>query len=132
MMENDKETESEVKELDSPSIKGENDPPQQKSADLESNDSREADDKYPTGVKLWTILGSLTVIMFLMMLDMSIVVTVLSPSFPTYRFLIAKLSFRPFLVLPLTFTVYKILDGMEALISCLSKQTLYLFIKLGY
>jgi hypothetical protein len=131
-MENDKEVDPEVKELDSPSIKGENAPPQQSSADLESNDSREANDKYPTGVKLWTILGSLTVIMFLMMLDMSIVVTVLSRSFPTYRFPIAKLSFRPFLVLPHIFTVYKILDGMEALISCPSKQTLYLFIKLGY
>jgi hypothetical protein len=35
---------------------------------------------YVTGVKLWTLLAALTLVLFLMMLDMSIVVTVSSYS----------------------------------------------------
>ena len=33
-------------------------------------------DEHITGFKLWTVLASLTVVMFLVMLDMSIIVTV--------------------------------------------------------
>jgi hypothetical protein len=36
----------------------------------------EDEDQYVTGFKLWTLMASLTLVMFLMMLDMSIIVTV--------------------------------------------------------
>jgi hypothetical protein len=36
----------------------------------------ESDDKYLSGPKLWVILGAVTLVLFLVMLDMSVVVTV--------------------------------------------------------
>jgi hypothetical protein len=42
----------------------------------DTGDTAEGDNQYITGLKLFTLLASLTLITFLMMLDMSIIVTV--------------------------------------------------------
>jgi hypothetical protein len=50
------------------------DNPTQSTTNAANNVSHEPD--YVTGIKLWSLLAALTLVLFLMMLDMSIVVTV--------------------------------------------------------
>src|ERR1700753_718301 len=81
-----------------------------------SSEDIESNDEHITGLKLWTVLAALTVVMFLVMLDMSIIVTVLSTSNDPL-FLVAHQIARPFLESRPTFTHSQILGGMEVLIS---------------
>ena len=53
-------------------------------SDVEAAATEIAKPLYLTGIKLWLILCSVTVVAFLMLLDMSIIVTVSSQSQPHY------------------------------------------------
>lgn len=69
----------------------------------------EDEDQYVAGLKLWTLMASLTLVMFLMMLDMSIIVTVCTvvPSAPEA----GLIGFRRFLESRAIFTPSAMLAG---------------------
>jgi hypothetical protein len=69
----------------------------------------ESDDKYLSGPKLWVVLGAVSLVLFLVMLDMSVVVTV---CFLTLRRLFIYVPSRLFPGLQVTSTHWEMSDGM--------------------
>lgn len=81
--------------------------------DLETN--RE----YITGSRLWLVLSCLTLVTYLMALDLSIIVTV--NIVLVFRSVVMLTRFRLFLASQVTFIHFQISGGMEAHSSCQSK-----------
>jgi hypothetical protein len=77
--------------------------------------------EYVTGVKFWTILGSITLVVFLMMLDTSIIATASLKSL-TARLELLTVQTRQYLGSPPIFTLWMMSDGMEALTSYAGMQ----------
>jgi hypothetical protein len=68
--------------------------------------------EYITGVKLWLVLAAVTLVVFLMMLDMSIIVTVSDILLPWRQ--MTNIVKRLFQELPVISTPYLTLGGMAA------------------
>ncbi len=79
----------------------------------EAAEATDAEFQYVTGVKLWLATAAVTLVCFLMMLDMSIIVTV-SHYHLSERCELADLCGRLFLVSPPTFIRWAMLVGTAA------------------